>query len=255
MRDRPFHQAVHRERCRRQWRDNAGEDDAHCRLPGRRRPIRTTTAKGDPCRIPGGERRRAIELHGGKGRSIAERYAYLDGLRGVAALMISGQIIMLFWPPCRGAGIYRPRPSRNLSCRRRWYSFLGRALAPSFVLSGYVLTVVGGRRVPVLPALIAKRYLRLALRFWQTRSNAAVRTPALLLPGSPWSHPIRNGIVTTLPPDFRSPPSSSLSQLFRIPVVDVLRPSQPYLNPGALWTLHYESRGLAAPLYAVAACL
>lgn len=161
-------------------------------------------------------------------------------------MVLLGHLIMLFWPHVVAPEIYPTRVSQQetyLAVSPLSLLWDGRLAVPIFfVLSGYVLTasVIGGRRVPVLPALIAKRYLRLALPVLASSVLALLFIPAglyylpevALVTRSEW-------LVTTLPPDFQPTVGAWLFESLWSTFFDY---RNSYFNP-ALWTLHYEFEG------------
>ncbi len=161
-------------------------------------------------------------------------------------MVLFGHLIMLFWPHVVAPEIYPVR----VSAQETYLAFSplsllwdGRLAVPIFfVLSGYVLTaaVAGAGRPLVFPALVAKRYLRLALPVLASSLLALLLIPAglyylpevALVTGSRW-------LATTLPPDFQPTVGAWLGESLWSTFFDY---HDSYFNP-ALWTLHYEFEG------------
>ncbi len=161
-------------------------------------------------------------------------------------MVLFGHLIMLFWPHVVAPEIY---PAR-VTAQETYLAFSplsllwdGRLAVPIFfVLSGYVLTasVTGARRPLVFPALVAKRYLRLALPVLASSVLALLLIPAglyylpevALVTGSRW-------LETTLPPDFQPTVAAWLGESLWSTFFAY---RESYFNP-ALWTLHYEFEG------------
>jgi peptidoglycan/LPS O-acetylase OafA/YrhL len=161
-------------------------------------------------------------------------------------MVVIGHLILLFWP-------YLVAPEAHPELGSPYQTYLafsplslfwdGRLAVPIFfVLSGYVLTasVVGSRQPLVFPALVAKRYLRLALPVLATSLLVLILIPAglyyslevAMVSGSTW-------LAGTLPPDFTPTVGSWLGQSLWTTFFDF---HDSYFNP-ALWTMHYEFEG------------
>ena len=180
-------------------------------------------------------------------KDSGERYAHLDGLRGLAALMVViGHLTMLFWPYVVAPEVH-PADATPLETYLAFSPLSliwdGRLAVPIFfVLSGYVLTasVIAAAKPLVFPALVIKRYLRLALPVLATSLLALVLIPAgfyfspdvAMVTGSTW-------LANTLPPDFTPTISNWLEQSLWSTFFDF---DKSYFNP-ALWTMHYEFEG------------
>jgi peptidoglycan/LPS O-acetylase OafA/YrhL len=114
-----------------------------------------------------------------------QRAPYLDGLRGVAALMVMvGHLVMMVWPSLLVTEVFPvSTPAWQLGLAASPLSALwdGRlAVSVFFILSGYVLTSAATARRAGFPALAGKRYLRLALPV------LAATLPTLLLKPLGW---------------------------------------------------------------------
>lgn len=97
----------------------------------------------------------------------APRYAYLDGVRGLASLMVAASHYVLSFQPAmmngdQSAGHF---PGDYLVARTGWVFFFNPdfAVAIFFVLSGFVLAASVAHAPPSWPALALRRWIRLAL--------------------------------------------------------------------------------------------
>jgi peptidoglycan/LPS O-acetylase OafA/YrhL len=161
-------------------------------------------------------------------------------------MVVSGHLILLFWPYLVAPEIHPEHTSpyqTYLAFSPLSLFWDGRLAVPIFfALSGYVLTasVVGSRRPLVFPALVLKRYLRLALPVLATSLLVLILIPAglyyslevAMVSGSTW-------LAGTLPPDFTPTVASWLGQSLWTTFFDF---HDSYFNP-ALWTMHYELEG------------
>jgi peptidoglycan/LPS O-acetylase OafA/YrhL len=98
----------------------------------------------------------------------SSRQAHLDGLRGCSAIMVLlNHLVMMVWPGTVLTEIHPPgTPIWQLAVAASPASILwdGRlAVSVFFILSGYVLTAAVLPQPMTLPALVVKRYIRLAL--------------------------------------------------------------------------------------------
>lgn len=161
-------------------------------------------------------------------------------------MVVIGHLILMFWPYLVAPEIHPEHSSpyqTYLAFSPLSLLWDGRLAVPIFfVLSGYVLTasVLGSRRPLVFPALVAKRYLRLALPVLATSLLVLILIPAglyyslevAMVSGSTW-------LAGTLPPDFTPTVASWLGQSLWTTFFDF---HDSYFNP-ALWTMHYEFEG------------
>lgn len=161
-------------------------------------------------------------------------------------MVVIGHLVLLFWPYLVAPEIH----SEHSSPYQTYLAFSplsllwdGRLAVPIFfVLSGYVLTAstLGAGKALVFPALVAKRYLRLALPVLATSLLVLILIPAglyyslevAMVSGSTW-------LAGTLPPDFTPTVASWLGQSLWTTFFDF---HDSYFNP-ALWTMHYEFEG------------
>ncbi len=186
----------------------------------------------------------------------ARRFSELDGLRGLAALMVAlSHYVLAFQPALLGGGPSVAHFSAAVAISRTpaialFNPELGVAIF--FALSGFVLTASAARTQASLPALIVRRWARLAL--------PVLGTSLLIWPLAEWRMFFSVDAAGLAKSDwlagnyawlaFEKP---DLGVLVWQSLVDLFARSNHFYNT-ALWTMPTEFRGSVA-LFAVVALL